>query len=92
MTRILPMKITALLVLTLGAVLLAGCARSYTLTLNSGNRITTRGKPKLENGFYVYKDATGQTGAVPVGRVREVSPTSMTSSRVTSGYSAEPTK
>jgi hypothetical protein len=82
-----------LLTLTLLAtLLLAGCARHYTITLNSGNRITTLGKPRLENGSYVFKDAKGQTSSVPAGRVREVAPSNMTTSRVNSGYSAAPTK
>lgn len=92
MTRILSMKSNTLLLLTVGALLLTGCARSYTITLNSGNRITTQGKPKLQHGHYVFKDFKGQPGSVPAGRVREVSPSNMTSSRVSSGYSAEPVK
>jgi len=72
--------------------LLAGCARHYTITLNSGSRITTLGKPRLQNGHYVFKDAKGQPGSVPAGRVQEVSPSNMTSSRVSSGFSAAPTK
>lgn len=92
MTRILSMKSTALLLLTVCALFLTGCARNYTITLNSGNRITTKGKPKLEHGHYVFKDYKGQPGSVPAGRVREVSPSNMASSRVSSGYSAEPMK
>ncbi len=38
----------------------------------------TKGKPKLVNGYFVYKDATGRYAEpVPSGRVREVSPASM---------------
>lgn len=72
--------------------LLAGCARHYTITLNSGSRITTRSKPHLEKGYYVYKDANGEKNAVAAGRVREISPSSMASSRSDSGFKAEPTK
>jgi hypothetical protein len=83
----------SLLTLTLlSALLLAGCARHYTITLNSGNRITALGKPRLENGSYVFKDAKGQVTSVPAGRVREVAPANMSTSRVNSGYSATPTK
>ena len=82
----------AILLLTLCALTLMGCARHYTITLNSGNRITTQGKPKLERGYYVYKDMKGQIGSMPAGRVREVAPSNMTSSRTSSGYSAEPMK
>lgn len=76
-----------LCVLTLG-----GCARHYTITLNSGNRITTQGKPKLEHGYYVYKDIKGKPGAVPMGRVREVAPSNMASPRISSGYDSTPLK
>lgn len=92
MNRILSMKATVLLLLTVCALVLTSCARNYTITLNSGNRITTKGKPKLERGYYVFKDSQGQPGSVPLGRVREVSPSNMRSSRVSSGYSAEPMK
>lgn len=92
MNRILSMKATVLLLLTVCALLVSGCARNYTITLNSGNRITTKGKPKLERGYYVFKDFQGQPGSIPAGRVREVSPSNMVSSRVNSGYSAEPVK
>jgi len=87
------MTMKSLLPLALfAALLLTGCARHYTITLNSGNRITTFGKPRLENGSYVFKDAKGQVGRVPAGRVREVAPSNMTTSRVDSGFSAAPTK
>jgi hypothetical protein len=79
-------------IVAVGMLLLAGCARHYTITLNSGNRITTLGKPKLEHGKYVFKDAKGQVDSVPAGRVREVAPSNMASSRIDSGFSANPTK
>ena len=92
MTRSLYMKTNCLLLLAGCALFFAGCARGYTITLNSGNRITTKGKPKLEHGYYVFKDYQGKPGSIPAGRVREVSPSNMASSRVNSGYSAEPVK
>lgn len=72
--------------------LLPGCARHYTITLSNGDRITAVGKPRLEGGSYVFKDARGQPASVSAGRVREVVPSSMTSSRQSSGFKAEPTK
>jgi hypothetical protein len=72
------MTMKPLLPLTLfAALLLTGCARHYTLTLNSGNQITALGKPRLENGCYVFKDAKGRVSSVPAGRVKEISPASM---------------
>ncbi len=67
--------ITALLLA--GAVTLCGCARKYTITTNSGGQIVTRGKPKLENGYYRYKDTQGEWQKVPAGRIREIAPSSM---------------
>jgi hypothetical protein len=72
--------------------LLTGCASHYTLTLNNGNRITAKSKPKLKNGFYVFEDVQGKPAAVAAGRVKEISPANMTSSRTSSGYSATPIK
>lgn len=69
------------LVLLLAPLLLAGCARHYVMTLNSGTRITTLGKPKLQNGTYVYKDVHGQLSALPAGRVAEIAPASMVTER-----------
>ena len=74
------------------ALLVAGCARHYTMTLNSGSQLTTLGKPRLQNGVYVFKDAKGQPGAIPAGRVREVAPANMSSPRINSGFSAAPSK
>jgi hypothetical protein len=61
--------------------LLAGCARHYVMTLNSGAHITTLGKPKLQNGAYLYKDVQGQAGVIPAGRVAEIAPASMVPER-----------
>jgi len=64
-------------VLLLLVVLVTGCARNYVITLNNGARMTAKGKPKLQNGSYVFKDATGQPARVSAGRVREIAPASM---------------
>jgi ABC-type Fe3+-hydroxamate transport system substrate-binding protein len=61
----------------LGGLLLCGCSRNYTITTNSGGQIAARGKPRLSDGAYVYKDLQGRTATVPAGRVREIAPSSM---------------
>ena len=73
----LPAMKRVLLAIVLGSSLLTGCTRHYVITLNNGARITTVGKPQLQRGSYVFKDAKGQPAAVPAGRVREVAPASM---------------
>ena len=60
--------------------LLNGCAHPYVLKLQNGTRITTPSKPKLDHGFYVYKDAKGELRKIPAGRVREMEPASMAES------------
>lgn len=56
------------------AMLASGCARYYQITLQNGHKITTQGKPKYENGKYVYRDINGQTNSVSGGSVRIVEP------------------
>jgi hypothetical protein len=57
--------------------LLSGCASHYMITLNNGNQITSRGKPKREGAAYVFKDASGKSRSVPAGNVTEIAPASM---------------
>lgn len=58
--------------------LLTGCARTYIITLNTGERIQTKGKPRLVHDRFYYKNASGQTAEpIPSGRVIEVAPASM---------------
>ncbi|MCX8091781.1 MAG: YgdI/YgdR family lipoprotein [Verrucomicrobiae bacterium] len=59
------------------ALLGCGCARRYVITLHNGNTITALGKPRMEGGMCVFKDASGQWSSVPAGRVREIAPRSM---------------
>jgi hypothetical protein len=72
-----PMMKKPLLLLSIGLVTLCGCARHYIITLNNGEQIDARGKPKLKGGAYYYKDPLGREAYVPAGRIREVAPASM---------------
>jgi hypothetical protein len=66
-----------ILTLVFAAGVLCGCARHYVITLSNGSRITTSSKPRLQNGYYVFKDALGQDSYVGAGRVTEIAPASM---------------
>jgi hypothetical protein len=76
-----PMKTLHLLAIVglVGLVVLPGCStsRRYTVTLNSGIQITALSKPQLRGNVYVFKNAKGEEGFVPAGRVREIAPASM---------------
>jgi hypothetical protein len=80
------MKQLSLLALA-GLLLVSGCSSTYVLTLNNGERIRTNGKPRLEKGFYYFKDASGHDAA-PVfsGRVKEIAPASMASPDESSAF------
>jgi hypothetical protein len=63
-----------LLLLTLAAGALAGCAVRYDV-VTARDTYTARGKPKLDaNGFYTFKDTDGQTNRVHKGLVRSIAP------------------
>lgn len=70
------MKKTVLLLLA-SAFFLTGCAQTYVITLSNGERVGTKGKPRLVNGYYVYKDALGRQAAQRAILVREIAPASM---------------
>ena len=61
----------------LAVLLLAGCSHRYVIITTNGNSIDTTTKPRLKNGFYVYKDALGRDQMVHSGRVSEIAPASM---------------
>ena len=60
----------------LGTSLVVGCRTRYELTLNNAYKVTSVGKPKLINGFYVFKDPAGHTNAISELRVRQIQPQS----------------
>ena len=76
-TRKVTIMRRSLFLLALGLLMLSGCARHYVITLSNGSRIGTRGKPHLQGGFYVFKDAMGRESYVGAGRVVEIAPASM---------------
>jgi len=57
---------------------LAGCANSYMMRLSNGSKIISANKPKLQNGYYMYKDARGEKHYISQARVFEIAPASMT--------------
>jgi hypothetical protein len=54
--------------------LVCGCRARYEITLYSGGQVTSLGKPKLVQGYYVFKDATGKENRVSATRVRLIEP------------------
>ena len=58
------------------ALLLAGCAHRYDMTLTNGVRVTNVTKPLLnqESGQYTYKDVAGNQRHVSQSRVLEIKP------------------
>ncbi len=66
-----------ILALAAAGIFMCGCSSTYVIKMNNGLRITTASKPKLKNGFYVYKDAKGNLQQIPQNRVLEIAPESM---------------
>lgn len=66
------MKTTNLLI-CLALLPLCGCSHQYVIRMSNGTRLSAVGKPKLEKGYYVYKDAHGEKHAIAQGRVVEIS-------------------
>ena len=64
------------LVLLAAVLLSAGCfSRRYDITLRSGNVITAKGKPRLdEHGQYVFTDVEGKVQRVNASRVSQIAP------------------
>ena len=70
------------LLLLLAVALCAGCASRYNITLNNGDIVTSKGKPKYDkqrNGYF-YTDALGNTNYISAFRVREIGPASSSKS------------
>jgi len=58
--------------ITLLALVTTACRTRYELTLSNTNVVDAYSKPKLTNGFYYFKDSTGQQASVFAGKVREI--------------------
>ena len=87
------MKTRKWMVLLLPALIAcSGCARHYVITMNSGSQYYTYGKPHLENGYYVFKDASGRERYVWGGQIREIAPASMASEDEKSQFNPVPAK
>ncbi len=58
------------------ALLLAGCAQHYDMTLTNGVRVTNVTKPILDadTGLFTYKDVAGNKRQVSESRVLEIKP------------------
>jgi hypothetical protein len=63
--------------LGLVGLLVTGCSHQYVIRTSGGVRITTSNKPKLERGYYVFKDAKGNQQRVQAGHVVEIAPADM---------------
>ena len=87
------MKTLPVLALVLGlALTCAGCAHYYSVTMNNGQVITSRGKPHLDkaNGVFVFKDVRGEERRIPAGSVSSVGPASDKTD--TKGFNPKPSR
>jgi hypothetical protein len=51
----------------------SGCALRYDMTLQNGDIIRAKNKPKLnDHGYYVYKDLTGKEREINSMRIRQI--------------------
>ena len=61
-----------LLIFMLSAATLCGCRTRYELTLTNTTHVTAASRPKLVNGWYVFKDVTGRTNQISQSRVIQI--------------------
>ena len=61
------------LALTL-VVLLCGCATRYEITTTGSARYTSVGRPRREDGWYVFKDVMGREIRLSAMRVTSIGP------------------
>jgi len=54
------------------ALAVTGCASSYSITTYTGGTIHCKGRPKLADGYYHYRDADGREQRINELRVREI--------------------
>jgi hypothetical protein len=65
------------LALSLGSLLLSGCASKYLVVLTDGQRAIAVRKPHLEGFNFVFTDLKGRTNSIPSEYVRAVVPVSI---------------
>jgi hypothetical protein len=54
------------------ALVTTACRSRYELTLSNTSIIDAYSRPKLDNGYYVFKDAKGEEVKIFAGKVREI--------------------
>lgn len=53
---------------------LTGCARHYAITLTNSDTLIAKTKPRLERGYYVFKDTAGKEVRINELKVRQIEP------------------